>query len=115
MTLVPGLTGLFLLFSMDSAGKLQTLTAACSSLLCLSGLVWITYTIAVIRFVNNGRSPWMARLFTWSSYLQLLSSFAVFALCITSYIMDKEKITVPVTTFHLIASILAILMGLTMT
>ena len=39
----------------------------------------------------------------------------MFALCVTSYRMDKEKIIAPVTTFQLIASIMAILMGLIMT
>ena len=42
MTLVPGLTGLFLIVPMDSAGNLKMLIAACSSLLCLSGIMWIT-------------------------------------------------------------------------
>ena len=111
MTLVPGLTGFFLLFSLEP-GKLKTLIAACSSLLCLSGLMWTTYTIAFIKFFNNGKSPCMVRLIAWSAYLQLLSSLAVFVLCITCYVIDQEKIAAPITTFLLLASFFATLMGL---
>ena len=77
------------------------------------GLMHATFGITRNRYyLSGGTSNLMARLRVLSSILVTFLSFAVFAMCIASYIIDDQHIFIPQTTFVLLNSLTSFVFGI---
>lgn len=93
--MVAGLSGIALSLFMEP-GTLFKLMITASSTFCLVGLFYATFCITGNSYdLSGGTSNFMAKLRVLSTILVTVLSLAVFAMCIASYIVDKQQIFIP--------------------